>query len=165
MHALATPGHGLLSHSRRPHIVCTPLLGSMQATLGGSLAVARAPARAVGSAATRATPFMAAARSVAPRSSRQQLRAAATAGGPMRCSAVLRALAALPCSQTVQHCAHAFVAAHRSGWLVLAAPPRLPPLPLAHSCSACLPHSPRGAGSSQPPGAQPRQRSRVVRGG
>lgn len=54
--------------------------GSMQATLGGSLAVARAPARAVGSAAARATPFVAAARSVAPRSSRQQLRAAATAG-------------------------------------------------------------------------------------
>ncbi|KAI7846159.1 hypothetical protein COHA_000329 [Chlorella ohadii] len=54
----------------------------MQATLGGSLAVARAPARAVGSAATRATPFVAAARSVAPRSSRQQLRAAATAAAP-----------------------------------------------------------------------------------
>ncbi|PRW61049.1 50S ribosomal L21 [Chlorella sorokiniana] len=51
----------------------------MQATLGGSLAVARAPARAVGSAAARATPFVAAARSAAPRSSRQQLRATATA--------------------------------------------------------------------------------------
>lgn len=71
-HALPEPqlcGRTLFAHG----------LGSMQATLGGSLAVARAPARAVGSAAARATPFVAAARSVAPRS-RQQLRAAATAG-------------------------------------------------------------------------------------
>ena len=99
MHALATRGMGLepqlwAAHCSHAH------LGSMQATLGGSLAVARAPARAVGSAATRATPFVAAARSVAPRSSRQQLRAAATAGGDNApSSACSRAPAVLPCSQ------------------------------------------------------------------